>query len=49
MEERQRPDVAILVYGVVSHVHVSLADRLTLDTTEVDHLLLRVVLDDLDN
>ena len=48
-EERKRLDVAVLVHRVVGHVHVTLANGLTLDTTEVDGLLLRVVLDDLDD
>jgi hypothetical protein len=48
-EEREGLDMAILVRGVVGHVHIPLADSLALDTTEMDGLLLRVVLDDLDD
>ena len=38
--------MAILVRGVIGHVHVSLVDSLALGTTEV---LLGVILDDLDD
>ena len=48
-EERESLDVAVLVGGVVGHVHVALADSLPLDATEVNGLLLRVVLDDLND
>jgi hypothetical protein len=41
--------MAVLVHGVVDHVHIPLADSLALDTTEMDGLLLRVVLDDFDD
>ena len=42
-------DMAILVHRVIGHVHIPLADGLTLDTTKMDGFLLRVVLDDLDD
>jgi hypothetical protein len=48
-EERESLDMAVLVHSVVGHVHIPLADSLTLDTTEMDGFLLRVVLDDLDH
>ena len=48
-EQGERLDVTLLVHRVVGHVHVTLANSLTLDTTEVDGLLLRVVLHDLDD
>jgi len=41
--------MAFPVHGVVGHVHVSLADSLAFDTTEMDGLLLGVILDDLDD
>lgn len=47
-EERERLGIAILVHGVVGHVHVVLANDWSLDTTEVDCLCLRVLLDVLD-
>ena len=42
-------DVTILVHGIVGHVHVTLADYLTFDTTKVERLLFRVVLDNFDD
>ena len=48
-EEGKSFDMAILVHRVVGHVHIPLANGLTLDTTEMDGFLLRVVLDDLDD
>ena len=41
--------MAVLIHGIVSHVHIPLADSLALDTTEMDGLLLRVVLDGLND
>ena len=48
-KEGKSLDMAVLVHGVVGHVHIPLADCLALDTTEMDGLLLWVVLDDLDD
>ena len=48
-KEREGLDVAILVHRVIGHIHISLVDSLTLDTTEMDGLLLRIILDNLDD
>jgi hypothetical protein len=48
-EERERADNAVLVHRIIRHFHVPGANGLTLDTTEVDGLFLRVILDDLDD
>src|SRR6202044_3641068 len=48
-EERQSFDVAVLVHRIVRHVHVSLANGLTFDASEVDGFLLGIVLDDFDD
>ena len=42
-------DVPILIRSIVRHLHVTLADGLPFDTTEMDSLVLRVVLDDLED
>jgi len=41
--------MAVLVHLIVGHVHIPLANSLTLNTTEMDGFLLRVILDDLDD
>jgi hypothetical protein len=41
--------MAVLAHLIVGHVHIPLANSLTLDTTEMDGFLLRVILDDLDD
>ena len=48
-EQRETLDVTIPIHHVVGHLHISLADGLTLDTTEMDGLRLRHLADDLDN
>ena len=47
-EEGECADDAILVHGIVRHLRVPHADCLALDPTEVNTLLLRVALNDLD-
>lgn len=42
-------DLAILVEGIVSHVDVSLTDSLTLSTTEMDGLIVGILLHELDD
>jgi hypothetical protein len=48
-KERERLNVPIAVHRVIHHVHVTLANGLTLYTTEVHSLLFRVILDYLDD
>jgi hypothetical protein len=48
-EERLSFDIAALVHCLVRYVHVSLANGLTFDASEVDGLLFGMVLDDFDN
>jgi len=48
-EERKRFDMPILVSGVVRHVHVTLANGLTFNFSEMYCLLFWVALDDLYN
>jgi len=48
-EKRESLDMAVLVHRIVGHVHIPLADSLTLDATEMDGFLLRVILDDFDD
>jgi len=47
-EERKNVDNAISVHSIVRHLRVPGANRLTLDATKLNGLLLWVVLDDLD-
>jgi len=42
-------DIAVLVHGVVGHVHITLADGLAFDASEVNSLLYWIVLDDFDD
>ena len=48
-EEGERLHAAILGMGVVGHVGIALTNRLTFDTTEMDGLLLRVMLHDIND
>src|ERR1700722_6993684 len=46
-KERKGLHVPILVHSIIGHIHVPLADRLTLDASEMYSFLLGIVLDDL--
>ena len=48
-EEGEHLDTAILIKGIISHVDIALTNSLTLDTTEMDGLLLQVVLHNINN
>ena len=48
-EKRESLDAAVLVHCVVGHLHISLANGLALDATEMNGLGLRVVLDYIDD
>ena len=44
-KKRESLDAAVLIHGIVGHLHVSLANGLALDATEMNGLGLRVFLD----